>query len=60
MGDRGRKQSAEESALLRSKGAAALDALLQIVTERVLDFISPGAVPVQASTADMQRPISRT
>ena len=59
-GDRGRKLSAEESALLRSKGAAALDALLQIVMERVLDFISPGAVPTQARTAHMRRPIACT
>jgi hypothetical protein len=28
-----------------------MDALLQVVTERVLDYISPGAAPAQASTA---------
>jgi hypothetical protein len=60
MGDRGRKLSAEESALLRSKGATALNALLQIVTERVLDFISPSTVPAEASTAHMHRPIACT
>lgn len=60
MGVRGRKLSAEESALLRSKGATALNALLQIVTERVLDFISPSMVPAEASTAHMHRPIACT
>ncbi len=42
MGERGRQVSAEEGALLRAKGLAALHALLQIVTDRVPDFIAPG------------------
>ena len=42
MGERGRQVSAEEGALLRAKGLAALQALLQTVIDRVPDFIAPG------------------
>ena len=49
MGERSRQVSAEEGALLTAKGLAALHALLQVVTGRVLDFIAPvrtsGEVP---------------
>ena len=48
MGDRQRQPSREEAAVLRQKGLAALDALLQIVTERMLDFIAPGSQPAKA------------
>lgn len=51
MGDRGRQLLKEESAKLKEKAMAALDGLLQIATERVLDFIAPGAEPAQASAS---------
>lgn len=49
MGERGRQVSAEEGALLRAKGLTALHALLQVVTERVLDFIAAGPAPGQVT-----------
>ena len=42
MGERGRQVSTEEGALLRAKGLAAMHALLQVVTDRVPEFIAPG------------------
>ena len=49
LGDRLRQPSREEAAVLRQKGLSALDALLQIVTEHVLDFIAPRSQAAQAS-----------
>lgn len=53
MADRGRQLSAEEGALLKDKGHAALDALLQIVNDRVLDFVAPGAPAEQVQELPM-------
>ena len=57
LGDRRRQPSQEEAAVLRQKGVAALDALLQIVTEHVLDFIAPGSQPAQARGSFIMRMI---
>ena len=58
MGDRGRQVSAEEGALLRAKGLSALHALMQVVTERVLDFIAPG--PTSGQVIVLPLPVSVT
>ena len=39
--------------MLKDKGHAALDALLQIVNDRVLDFIAPGAAAGQVRKSHM-------
>lgn len=57
LGDTRRQPSREEAAVLRQKGTAALDALLQIVTEHVLGFIAPGSQPAQARGSSLIRTI---
>ena len=57
MSDRGRPVSAEEGNMLRGKGLAALDALLHLVTERVLEFVAPGSASREVGTPSSCRRI---